>query len=184
VATLCRWSALLLMVLLPSMVVACGPGYSNPPLNLLDSELAGTWEGCYGEWGIDKLFIQTNGTFKQVYQDYSVDGYVYETPWKEWWAERFPDGRMRVHLLGARYYSAGITIAELDGLAYPYAEYADAFYDPIADESVEMVGEVVLNVQIDAGGDLVLLHMLGSRDDGFVSLFTGKARGFQRVEDG
>lgn len=35
-----------------------------------------------------------------------------------------------------------------------------AFYDPVADEHLHMVGELVLNLQIDSSGQPVLLHML------------------------
>ena len=43
-----------------------------------------------------------------------------------------------------------------------------------------MVGELILNVQTESS-EFVLLHMLYSSDQGWLSL-TGEARGFSRVE--
>ncbi len=190
-----KWLIVGLSALVLLLALACTltseTQYSNPPSTLRDSDLVGTWEAHYMEWGSDKLILRTDGTFKQVYQDHTVKGYVYETPWNEWWVERFPDGRVWVHLRGARFYAAGIRIAELEGMSGSCPENQPdcfwgkmpwSFYDPIADESLYMVGKLVLNVQSDASGNLVLLHMLLSRDEGFENVFTGKAIGFSRIE--
>lgn len=181
----------IIAITLTLMLVGCESEYSAPPSSFQDADLVGTWEASYMEWGTDRLIIQADGTFRQVYQDWSVDGYVYETNWNEWWTERFLDGRIHVHLQGARYYLHGIRIAELDGMGDPCSEvFPDCpsentprlFYEPIAGEAIYMPGELVLNVQVDSSGNLVLLHMLLSQDDGFVSL-TGKAQGFERIVD-
>lgn len=187
-----EWLSAILSVFVLLTAVGCEARYSNPSPTVQGSALAGTWEARYMEWGVDRLILRTDGTFKQIYQDYTVEGYAYETPWNEWWVERFPDGRMRLHLQGARIYKEGIRIAERDGMHDPgpadqpnfWGESGPppfAFYDPIAEESVEMVGELVLNVQSDSSGEIVLLHMLLSSDQGFVSL-TGKAIGFNCIE--
>jgi len=179
------------VVLILLMAPACKPQYSNPPPAFQDFDLVGTWEAHYMEWGSDKLIIRADGTFKQIYTDHTAEGYVYETPWSEWWIECFPDGRVRLHLQGARIYKEGIRIAELDGMGSPCPEeFPDCasehtprpFYDPIAGESLNMVGELLLNVQRDSSGELVLLHMLLSKDQGFVSL-AGTATGFSRVTE-
>lgn len=185
-----KWLSVALAILVLLMASACEEQYSNLPPTFQDSDLVGTWEVRYSGRRIDTLIFRADGTFKQIYHDDTVEGYVYETPWNEWWVERFPDGRARVHLQGARNYKEGIRIAELDGMGSPCPEEFPncvsghsprPFYDPIADESLHMVGELVLNIQIDSSGDPVLLHMLLSKDQGFVSL-TGKATGFSRVE--
>jgi hypothetical protein len=171
---------LLSLVLL--VVVACEAPYSNPPVDFQDSDLIGTWEASYMEWGIDRLTLKADGTFKQVYQDHTVEGYVYETPWNEWWVERVDDGQVRVHLGGARYYLAGIRIAEQDGMLLGHsADYPRAFHDPIAGEPLYMVKELVLNVRNDSSGELLLHHMWVSSDRGF-AIIGGEAEVFRRIE--
>jgi len=188
-----KWLSVGLVPLVLLVVLACALGseaqYSNPPPTFQNSDLVGTWEAHYMEWGSDELILKADGAFKQVYQDHTVEGYVYETPWNRWWVERFSDGRVRVHLQGARFYAAGIRIAELEGMSGSCPESQPdcswdkwPFYDPVAGESLYMVGKLVLNVQSDSSGNLVLLHMLLSRDEGFVNVFTGKAIGFNRIE--
>jgi len=130
----------------------------NPPATLRESDLVGTWKAEYAiSGGVDKLILRADGTFKQIYQN-QVDGYVYETPWNEWWLERFPDGRVRVHLKGARRYLDGIPLAETE-------DGSSIFCDPFAldrewrDWSVRMVGQLILNVRLLPSGELVLAHM-------------------------
>lgn len=187
-----KWLSVGLSVLVLLMASACCEvRYSNPPPTFRDSDLVGIWEVRYSGQRVDTLIVQADGTFKQIYHEDTEEGYIYETPWNEWWVERFSDARARVHLQGARLYWEGIGIAELEGMSgdpcpeeLPDCHWDEepwSFYDPIADESLSMVGELVLNVQSDASGNLVLLHMLLSRDQGFVSL-TGEAVGFSRVE--
>jgi len=187
-----EWLSMLVSVVVVLTAAGCEARYSNPPPTFQDSDLMGTWEARYSERRVDTLIFRADGTFKQIYHDGTVEGYVYETPWNEWWVERFPDGRVQVHLQGARYYLEGIRIAERDGMEAPCPEEQPncwgglepppfAFYDPIGQDFVHMVGQLVLNIQNDSSGQLVLLHMLTSSDQGFVSL-TGKARGFDRIE--
>lgn len=147
--------------------------YSNPPSIVQDSDLVGTWETRYGK-SIDRLIFRADGAFKQIYEDPYVEDYVYETPWDAWWVERFPDGRARIHLRGARYYLAGIRMAERDGMRSDAPELWGRsgpppypFYDPFADEIVVMVGELILNVRTDSSGELLLHHMFIETDRGF-----------------
>jgi hypothetical protein len=161
-------------------------------VNLQDSDLVGAWEARYRERGIDKLILRADGTFKQIYHDYIEEGYVYETPWNEWTIERFSDGRAWIHLQGARLYRDGIKVAERDGMHPPGPEDQPdfwgesgpppfSFYDPITEESLYMVGELVLNIRSDSSGQLVLLHMWRDLDRGF-AIIGGEAEEFRRIE--
>ena len=155
----------------------------------------GTWETHYVGWprgNVDRLIFKGDGTFKQFYEDYRVKGYIYETQWTEWWVESFPDGRVRVHLPGARYYESGISTAELDGLAPPCPMSEPgctgeprlppySFYDPFAREYLHMAGELVLNMRIDSAGELLLHHMWSQSDREF-AISGCQIMHFRRVE--
>lgn len=169
--------------------------YSPPPATFQDSDLVGTWETRYAGWpagDLDRLTLREDGTFRQVYENYILKDYVYETQWEEWWLERFPDGRARVHLEGARYYASGINIAELDGLQLPCPTSQPGctgeprlppypFYDPFAREYLYMESELVLNVRVDSAGELLLHHMWDHSDRGFV-IADCQGEQFRRVE--
>lgn len=141
-------------------ISACGTPYSNPSADFQESDLVGAWEARYSKQQVDKLVLRTDGTFKQIYQDNIKQDYSFETPWNEWWVERLSDGRLRIHLQGARYYLAGISIAEEEGVNRE-------FWDPIGKEYIPMFRELVLNIQMDKSGGLVLPHMWRSSDRGF-----------------
>ncbi len=138
--------------------------YSNPPSTFRDSDLLGTWEAHYSR-STDTLIIKADGTFRQIYEDHYVQEYVYQTPWNEWWVERFPDGRVRVHLHGARFYEEGIRVAE-EGAGLERWK----FYDPVAHDSVDTRTELILNVRIDSSGELILYHMWSPADEGFAMI--------------
>ncbi len=163
---------LLVVGLLALVVGFCRPEwpYSNPPPSLRVEDLVGTWQEHYLAYGTDILVLRADGTFQQTYKDGS---YVYQTLPHPWTVERFADGRVRLHLQGARYYAAGIAMGESD---------RSWFYDPIAGESVKMAGDLVLNVQISARGETALVHMVGSADEGWIILVLGlRAERFRRV---
>lgn len=165
-----------------SISVMCTPfrflerPFHNPPATLQVSDLSGIWEAHYNSGGVDRLVITPESTFQQ---SYSQLGYSFKTEWSKLRMERFPDGRVRLHLEGARYYLEGIEFAELNGRRYPCpAEDLDKclgrlemgpfhFYDPIVRDFVEMLGKLVLNVRSDSSGQLILMHMWTSSDDGF-----------------
>lgn len=191
---------LTLFVLATSL--ACGPWYlasvvrcfevpyDAPPSDFEESDLVGTWEARYMEWGIDTVVLRADGTFKQVYQDRTMD-YRFETPWNEWWLETMGDGAVRLHLEGGRYYPDDILIAELGGLGLPCPESEPdcwegldvgpyGFYDPLQNDIVFMVRELVLNVRCDSSGDLLLLHMWAAPDEGF-GIFACETGEFRRV---
>jgi hypothetical protein len=179
------WFSVALLLLLLTAIAACCWCCCMPPKSMKDimdsepppatfqeTDLVGTWEGHYGGYagygqGLDRLILRADGTFKQIYK-IEKQGYVYETPWNKWWVERFPDGRVRVHLEGARYYVDGIEMAERDGLhatssgpPWPYSFY-DWFVEGQEKWSVEMVGKLVLNVRQVSSGEIVLAHMSSS----------------------
>jgi len=164
-------TVVLLVVVLPLSVTGCigwEAPYLNPPATFQDSDLVGTWEARYWEAGVDTLIIRADGTFKQIYRDNYKKDYVYETPWNRWWVERFPDGRVRVHFEGGRYFLG-------------FTERGEVFYDPFADELVKMPGELILNVRKLSSGELILHHMWTHSDRGF-GLIGGETEMFRRVE--
>lgn len=160
----------------------------NPPMALEESDLVGTWKADYDHYydgGIDTLILKANGTFKQIYENRSRD-YIFETPWNKWWLERLPDGRVRIHLKGARYYLHGIREAEekgIDSFVDPFAFHQGkpAMWYPGIDENetsiVHMVGELVLNIRVLPSGELVLAHMWVSLEEAW-----GDVQLFHRVE--
>jgi hypothetical protein len=185
-----------------AMSLACSPSrlasvvrclqqpYDAPPSDLDEADLVGTWEAQYAGYSIDALVVRADGTYKQVYQDHAED-YTFETPWNEWWVETMADGAARLHLQGARYYPDGALIAELDGVGLPCPESEPdcwegldlppyGFYDPVQEDTVFMVGELVLNVRCDSTGELLLLHMCPAADECFVVLGC-EAGEFRRV---
>jgi len=181
------WILFILTLLVAS---GCRAPYSNPVETFEESDLVGTWEVHYSERRFDELILRADGTFKQVYQDNTVNGYVYETPWNKWWMERFPDGRARLHLQGARYYLDGIYQAELEGMEPPCSsDHPDcwggsqppprSFYDPISKELVKMIKELVLNIRSDSG-KIILMHMWSGSDGGY-AIIGGESEEFRRV---
>jgi len=182
--------------------------HSNPPATFQESDLVGTWEvqhyytGCLDAFfdvgDVDRLIIRADGTFKQIYRNYTDrKGYVYETLWNPWWVERFSDGRVRLHLEGARYYHLGIWVAEQEGLLDALYEYdpaigefvyrgrkPHAFYDPIAGNSVVMVKKLILNVRLsDYTGELILMHLWPMEDSGYLICGGAADTEFHRVEE-
>jgi hypothetical protein len=185
-----KWLAGILLAIALPLTSGCKAPYSNPSETFKDNDLVGMWEGHYGDWGFDRLNIRPDGTFKQVYQDNTAKGYMYETPWNKWWVERFSDGRARLHLQGARYYLYGIRRAELNGMDPPCSllppnclvgeePQPASFYDPIAQESVKMIKELVLNVRSDSG-KIILMHMWIDSDGGF-AMIGGEREEFRRL---
>lgn len=126
--------------------------YFNTPADLDESELVGTWEARYMEWGVDTLTLRSDGAFKQVFQDIECEDCGSETEWNQWWLERFPDGRVWLHLERARYYPQPV----VGGL-----------WDPVTDERVHAMLELVVSVRMDSSGELLLLHMWPAADHGF-----------------
>lgn len=168
------WLVLLWLVIVACACPSCGSQYSNPTSTLTESELVGVWKANYLGSGSDTLDLRADRTFKQVY----IQGrYRFETPWNQWSLERFSDGRVQIRLRGARYYCRGTDIAERGGMEAVDPAKPDFFWDPIGQELTQMPGQLVLNVQRVTSGELVLVHMLMSIDEGFTSIWSGEAPG-------
>jgi len=165
--------------------------YSPVPTHFTDSDLWGTWRASYGAGSTDTIVLRRDGLFKQTYQDSPENGYSYETPWAPWSLEYLPSGSVRIHLQGARFFPEGATVAELDGWGLPCPESGPCleathpypFYDPIEDAAVEMIGELVLQVRVDASGRRLLHHMGLSGDEEGFALIGCQASQFRRVAE-
>ena len=175
-------------VLCLSLAIGCKAGYADPPAGLQSDDLLGTWEVGYGNDAVDKLILRGDGTFKQLFIQPAQD-YVFQTEGNTWWIEQIPSGEVRVHLSGARYYSAGIRIAEHGGMGDPCPADLPAcgwdklpryFLDPFVGAPVEMVDKLVLSVRLDTAGDLLMHHMWIDRDRGF-ALIGGESEIFRRA---
>ena len=183
-------SFLFLVLLLVLIQTSCAPYFENPPTNLQKSDLVGVWETKYGNGRIDRIIIRDDDTFKQIYSDDNTN-YTFETPWNKWWLEKTSEGMVRIHLTGGRYYVSGIEKAERNGLLsecppdlpdcnWDHLPYL--FHDPYADESILMVGELVMNVRVDLFKELVLHHMGVSSEGGF-AIIGGEQDIFRRKQD-
>jgi hypothetical protein len=150
------------------LVSACKPGFENPPQELEDADLLGTWEAEYGRQRTDRLELRADGKFKQTYKEHAEEESVFETPWNEWWLERRPDGLIRVYLDGARYF-----------LDDPMMQ-ALGLYDPFAREWLPPMKQLVLSVRMDRNGELLLHHMWTGSDRGF-ALMGGDREWFGRI---
>ena len=151
------------------LLVSCSEPLGSPTTTVQISDLIGTWVAHYGEGRTDTITLKSDGTFKQVYQDVK-NNYAFETPCNEWNLEHLPNGVLRMHLHGARYYLEGITIAEKDGRKDPKNPCLTPedctwgleplfFYDPYTDELVKMIDELLLDVRADEAGNLLLHHL-------------------------
>lgn len=181
------WISLVWIVLILAVPSACNATFDNPPVDLQTSDLVGTWETRYGGGRVDRILIREDGTYKQIYYD-KRNNYSWETPWNKWSLEKLPDGNMRLHLQGGRYFLAGIEVAERDGLGPPCtAEYPNCgwdlspelFYDPFEEQLIEMVNELALNIRM-VSSELILHHVWTSGDRGF-AIFGGEQEIYRRV---
>ncbi len=153
--------------------------YANPPPTFQEGDLAGTWQASYysGQLDdLDQLDIRADGTFRQVYhiENYGGQPYTYDTGWSTWSVERFPDGRIWLHLKTAHYYDEGVEFGESQGeLTLASTSGVWPFWDPVGETGLVMIGELVLNVRVrgDGSGELILKHM---RDDQFDDFESGE----------
>jgi len=176
---LCASSVVLVVLVLgrpvESLRLCMQAPYLSPPATFEDEDLVGTWRAHYDN-SVDTLILKADGTFKQIYEDRYDADYVYETLWNQWRVERYPDGRVRVYLRGARFYEEGTRVAE------EYGYFRDwRFYDQVAEEVVTMPDTLVLNVRVDSSGQPLLLHLWSIGDEGF-GLFGCERNIFRRVE--
>jgi hypothetical protein len=150
--------------------------FLNPSDRLANEDLVGTWRSAYLFWGVDTITLRQDGTFKQFYRDKYVNSgnFVFETSWNPWWLERLSDGRVYLHLKGARYFLDGVSLSE------KFSTKSFYFYDWIGDDLVKMTGELILNVRIDEEGNILLVHLWSSSDQGF-PLIGGDSQIFKEV---
>ena len=169
-----KWPLIPFLTFVMILTHACvgQEAFSDPPLDLQESDLVGTWEAHYdgSGTGVDRLILKGDGTFQQTYD--SLSGHTFETSWNKWHIERFPDdGRIYIYLEGARFYDEGRRVAEEEGIACPASQCLEdmpnPFRDPVYDNYVEMIGRLVLSVRTspDTPGGLVLKHMRLGVDD-------------------
>jgi hypothetical protein len=157
-------------------VTACAADFTPASANTQMNDLEGDWQANYTSGVTDKLTLRSNGTFKQVFEDFQKD-YVFDSGWSNWTVEQSSKGLVRLRLQGGRYYLEGITLAETNGRKNPNNPCLDGdctwgfepriFYDPFSDEVVHMVDELLLLSLIDSTGKLILHHIWTSSDRGF-----------------
>jgi hypothetical protein len=162
-----NWTRIALLILTGMIVQGCG--ILSPPKTFEASDFVGTWQAEYtdvmtwsGErvFGIERLTLKADGTYQQVYDD--GKGYVYTSPWNKWHLKRLSNGRTQIHLRGGRYYPSGIQTAE----NYARGRSLMFLYDPATDKTVDLGGDVILNVEVysDTPQGLNLVHLPGNLD--------------------
>jgi hypothetical protein len=110
------------------------------------------------------------------------------------WLEHFSDGRIRLHLSNARYFLAGIDLAEQQGInSQPCLVDTDlcengemkfpiGFFDPVSREIIHMQGELALNLRADESGNYYLMHMWRSSEGGY-AIFGGEREIFKLIKN-
>lgn len=151
--------------LIAFLVVACDVK-TLPPTQIQEADLVGLWQTEYSRTMLDTIEPRSDGTFKQLYVDRAT-GYAFGTGWNLWWMERLPDGLVRIHLEGAKYF-----------LASP--KLRSSLYDPYTQEYLRLRNQLVLHVRIGSDGELLLEHVWTSSDEGFPIFGQDKSR-FRRV---
>lgn len=159
------------------IVNACSTKPVNPSPSLMISDLAGTWTTQYTLGTTDTITINSDGTFNQLYEDTRKE-YVFNSGWNQLTLEKLTSGITRLHLFGGRYYLEGISLAETNGRKKPdepclgtdctWGLTPRSFYDPYAEEIVQMVDELLLVIQVDSRGNFMLHHIWTSSDRGFL----------------
>lgn len=186
-----NFTLLITLSVLSIVLVSCGEPYGAPVNVVQKADLLGTWIAHYGTGTTDTILLKDTTTFQQRFTD-TNQNYIYESNWNKWELEYLSNGLYRVYLYGARYYLAGIEVAETDGRRDPknpcltptdcsWGVEPRQFYDPYTQGLVQMVGELILDVRVDASGNLILHHMWTSSDRGF-ALIGGDQEIFYRTE--
>ncbi len=162
--------------------------FSDPPFPFDNDDLVGKWVINYTKARTEELSVYRDGKYQQIYRDNVV---VLESPSNDWKIQHLPDGRMYLHLIGAKYYFFGAS-ATSDGYALclevdPTCEEIDNIvpieaYDWIGKEWVDVSGQIVLNVRMNSNGEIILLHLWKNSDRGF-PIFGGEAEFFKKEED-
>lgn len=159
------------LMLIYLLLASCGSSDHNPPKSLAKTDLIGMWEASYDEWGKDRIDLRMDG-FTQKYQESLGQGYVYEFAGDQWWLEYLPQGFVRVHLQGAKYFRVGVDFSNRSYL-----------YDPFVNETVSIKDALILEVRVTQAKELRLHHLVTDPDSGHTSLFGNEANVFRRVSD-
>lgn len=161
--------------------------FSNPNPSFDESNLVGDWIINYSGSRIEEIQIQKDGEYKQVYID---DGTTVESQYNDWWVELLEDGRIYLHLEGAKYYFYGISAANLSEVPCPpndieceeiASKVPNKSYDWISNEWVDVSGQLILNVRMDSNNELILLHLWKSSDRGF-PIIGGEAEIYRKTD--
>ena len=179
------WAIGIALMLTVFGAIACGGAneFTNPH-NLETSDLAGVWIATYASGETDKLTINADGTFRQIFES-ARENYSFDSGWNQWTLEELPSGIFRLQLQGGRYFLTGVSFGETDGKipcigsdctleGVPYG-----YYDPFANEVVHMSGQLILIIKQDSNNRLILHHVWTSSDRGFL-LFGGEKEIFYR----
>lgn len=168
---------LFILIILVLTVNSCSIRFTNPSPNLESSDLEGMWTAHYSLGTTDTITLKPDGTFRQIFRD-ADEEYVFDSGRNHWTLEKLPNGIIRLHLYGGRYYLDGISLAEANGRKNPDDPCLDtdcawglqprSFYDPFGNELLQMVDELILVAQVDAAGNLILHHVWTSSDRGFL----------------
>ncbi len=137
---------------------AYDPEFLYTPKDLSIEAILGVWEANYGR-GKDRLIIEDT-RFKQIYV--GENGYRFETNWNTWTIEDLGPQGFRLHLNGARFYALGPEFAEQDGMHPPAGRvpaWPIRFWDPFANDFIEMPHKLVVQVRVLPSGELVLHHL-------------------------
>ncbi len=119
------------------------PRVANPPETFNEEELVGVWKADYSHYRCvesevtkqvsslaEWLVLRGDKTFYQVLQDRRgkiPDQRAQGT----WWVERFPDGAMRLHLEGGRFFAAAVC----DSFPFPPLTGGIGYYSYSSDQT-------------------------------------------------
>ena len=155
------------------MLTGCSSKFSNPKSDLEISDLVGVWTAHYSPNEIDMITIDADGNFTQLYKNVRKD-YIFDSEKQQISLEKLAGGAFHLHLPGARYYLEGTSVATGNTPLWKIS-----FYDPFADDFVEMVDELILVILTKPDGTLILHHLWTSSDRGFL-LFDANSEIFYR----
>jgi len=124
------------------------------PEDFQETDLIGTWIAEYFE-NSDKLVINADGTYKQMYSSLSLS---FESEWQNWRIEYHPQGYALLHLSGMRRCDDISSICNASGGGLPPGEAA---INPCTSEPITYTDEVILFItgySVDVPRGIVLRH--------------------------
>jgi hypothetical protein len=182
---LCLGCGQIFLVIEKGLELVSEAPFDNPPNSFKVDQLVGSWMTKYSNSRTETLIIQPGGKFTQIYEE---GGNIIQTNQNYWWIEPLDDGRIYLHLEGARYYADGAFDTKINHAPCPTGdiyceEMATKFpiegYDWIGKDWVDMANQLILNIRMDSSGDILLLHLWKSSDRGF-PIIGGEAEIFRK----